>query len=123
MVDHDREPGELTHINVWGKYSVSSINGYQYYLLFVDDASRYVTVEFLKTKDQAAQKVKNYFTHLEVQGKTPKAMHVDRGREFVNDSLLEWLYSKGMEVHMTAPHSPAQNGVTERMNRTLEELV
>jgi len=65
-VDHDAEPGELTHIDVWGKYSVSSINGFQYYLLMVDDASRYVTVEFLKSKDQAVQKVKNYFTHLEV---------------------------------------------------------
>ena len=27
-----------------------------------------------------------------------------------------------MEVHMTTPHSPSQNGVAERMNRTLEEL-
>ena len=121
-VDHDAEPGELTHIDVWGKYSVSSINGSQYYLLMVDDTSRYVTVEFLKSKDQAAQKVKNYFTHLAVQGRTPKAIRIDRGREFVNDSLLEWLYSRGMEVHITAPHSPFQNGVAERMNRTLEEL-
>jgi len=41
------------HVDVWGKYSVTSINGYQYYLLMVDDASQYVTVEFLKSKDQA----------------------------------------------------------------------
>jgi len=66
MVDHDTKAGELTHINVWGKYSVSFINGFQYYLLMVDDASRYVMVEFLKSKDQASQKVKNYFTHLDV---------------------------------------------------------
>jgi transposase InsO family protein len=88
----------------------------------VDDASHYVMVEFLKSKDQAAQKLKNYFTHLEVQGKTPKAMRIDRGREFVNDLLLDWLYLKGMEVHMTAPYSPSQNGIAERMNRTLEKL-
>jgi hypothetical protein len=65
-MEHDSEPGELTHVDVWGKYSVSSINGFQYYLLMVDDASRYVMVEFLKSKDQAMQKLKNYFTHLEV---------------------------------------------------------
>src|SRR5216683_586288 len=64
--EHNTEPGELTHVDVWGKYSVTSINGYQYYLLMVDNASRYVTVEFLKSKDQAGQKVKNYFTHLQV---------------------------------------------------------
>jgi hypothetical protein len=101
---------------------VSSINGYQYYLSFVVNASRYITVKFLKTEDQAAQKVKNYFTHLEVQGKMPKAMHMDHKCEFVNDSLLKWLYSRGMEVHMTAPHSPAQNRVAEQMNWMLEEL-
>ena len=113
MADHNAEPGELTHIDIWGKYSVSSINGYQYYLLMVDDASQYVMVKFLKSKDQAAQKVKNYFTHLEVQGRMPKAICIDCGCEFVNNSLLKWLYSKGMEVHMTTPHSPSQNGVAE----------
>ena len=75
--EHDTEPGDLTHIDVWGKYDVALINNFQYYLLLVDDASWYVIVEFLKTKDQVAQKVKNYFTHLEVMGKKPKAMHID----------------------------------------------
>ena len=120
--EHNTHPGDLTHMDVWGKYDVASINGSQYYLLMVDDASRFVTVEFLKTKDQAAQKVKNYFTHLETQGKSPKAIRIDRGREFLNESLLEWCYSKGMEVHKTAPYSSSQNGVAERMHRTLADL-
>ncbi len=120
--DNDTHPGDLTHIDVWGKYDIASINGYQYYLLMVDDALWFITVEFLKTKDQAAQKVKNYFTHLELQGKSPKAMRIDRGREFVNESLLEWCYSKGMEVHKTAPYSSSQNGIAEHMNRTLADL-
>ncbi len=54
MADHNTEAGELTHIDVWGKYSVSSINGFQYYLLMVDDASWYIMIEFLKSKDQAS---------------------------------------------------------------------
>jgi transposase InsO family protein len=88
----------------------------------VDDASRFVMVEFLKTKDQAAQKVKNYFTHLKMQGKSPKAMRIDHGCEFVNKSLLEWCYSKGMEVHKTAPYSSSQNGVAECMHHMLADL-
>ncbi|KAF9460598.1 hypothetical protein BDZ94DRAFT_1141706, partial [Collybia nuda] len=31
------EPGELTHMDLWGKYSIASINGNQYYIVFVDD--------------------------------------------------------------------------------------
>jgi hypothetical protein len=68
-MEYDLEPRELTHVDIWGKYSVSSINGFQYYLLMVDDALYYVTVEFLKSKDQAMQKLKNYFTHLELKSK------------------------------------------------------
>jgi len=34
----ETDPGELTHIDVWGKYEVTSINGFQYYLLMVDNA-------------------------------------------------------------------------------------
>ena len=48
------KPGELTHIDLWGKYDIMSIHGNSYYLLMVDDASRYITVEFLKAKSVKA---------------------------------------------------------------------
>jgi hypothetical protein len=43
MKDKLSEPGELTHIDLWGKYDVESIHGNSYYLLLIDDASRYMT--------------------------------------------------------------------------------
>ena len=114
--------GELTHMDLWGKYEISSINGHQYYLLLVDDATRYVTVYFLKGKHEAAQQVKNYMTHLHVRGITTHGIRVDRGTEFINKDLQDWCHAKGMEIELTAPYSPSQNGVAERMNRTLVEL-
>jgi hypothetical protein len=71
------EPGELIHIDLWGKYSITSINGNNYYILFVDDAERFSTTEFLKQKGEAPQKVKEYLTHLKTQGRKPKAIRVD----------------------------------------------
>jgi hypothetical protein len=50
VLHRNTQPGELTHIDVWGKYAVRSINNSQYYLLFVDDTKRYMTVDFLKEK-------------------------------------------------------------------------
>jgi hypothetical protein len=120
--DRSTEAGELTHIDLWGKYAVKSINGNQYYLLFVDDSKRYITVEFLKEKSEAAQETINYLTHLIAQGRQPKAIQIDRGKEFVNEKLKQWCKGKGIEIHLTAPYSPSQNGVAERMNRTLAEL-
>src|SRR5262245_7803220 len=116
------EPGGLTHIDLWGKYAIRSINGNQYYLLFVDDSRRYVTVNFLKEKTEAAQGVINYLAHLITQGRTPKAIQIDRGKEFVNEKLDKWCKNKGIDIRLTAPYSPSQNGVAERMNRTLVEL-
>jgi len=68
------QAGKLTHTDLWGKYEIASINGSQYYLLLINDATCYITVRFLKTKDQAAQQTKNYFTYLSVREKQPHAI-------------------------------------------------
>jgi hypothetical protein len=65
---HTKEVGELTHIDLWGKYDTTSLHGRQYYILFVDDSSRYTTVEFLKAKSQASDHIKAYLTYLQNRG-------------------------------------------------------
>ena len=81
-----------------------------------------MTVQFLKSKDQAAQSVSDYITHLNNREITTCTIHVDCGTEFINEPLKTWCMEKGMEIQMTAPYSPSQNGVAERMNHTLVEL-
>ena len=117
-----RKSGELTHIDLWGKYEVASINGHQYYIVFIDDATRFTTINFLKKKDEASIRVKNYMTHLKSCGRIPLAMRIDQGMEFLNDPLVDWCHEHGIDLEPTAPYSPSQNGVAERMNRTLVEL-
>ena len=63
-VTHQTDLRQLTHTNVWGKYEIVSINHNQYFILMIDDATHHISVAFLKTKDQAAQAVKNYLTYL-----------------------------------------------------------
>jgi hypothetical protein len=117
------EPGKLMHIDLWGKYNVVSINGNQYYIVFIDDAGWYTTVNFLKKKDEAVQKVIEYLTHLKTQGRSPKAIRFDHGKEFINETLNKWCHENRIQIQMTAPYSPSQNGVTEWMNRTIVELL
>ena len=53
MASHrDWEPGELTHTDVWGPARVPSLQGYRYYISFIEDATRHVTISFMKTKDE-----------------------------------------------------------------------
>ena len=60
--------------------------------------------------------------YLKAWGKTPCAIRADRGTEFVNETLRGWCNSQGIELQVTAPYSPLQNGVAEWMNHILVEL-
>src|SRR6267142_1320688 len=88
----------------------------------IDDATRYTSLAFLKTKDQAGDKLKQYITHLLTHDKIPCMLCLDKGLEFLNANLQDWCLTKGIEMQTTAPYSPLQNGVAERMNQTLVEL-
>ena len=79
-------------------------------------------MNFLKEKNQASSMLINYLAHLITQDRKPKAIQMDRGKEFVNHTVLEWCTTRGIKLHLTAPYSPSQNGVAKRMNRTLVEL-
>ena len=80
------------------------------------------TIECVKQKSDATQVVINYLAHLKTQGRNPKGIQIDQGKEFVNEKLESWCKEHGMEIRYTAPYSPSQNGIAERMNRTLIEL-
>jgi len=76
-------------------------------LLIVDDATHHTTVEFLKNKSKAAQKVIEYMTHLNTWNKTPHAIQMDRGSEFVKGELISWCDANGIELQLTTPYSPS----------------
>ena len=88
----------------------------------IDDASRFIHVDFLKAKSDTNRFIKNYFIYLKVHGRSPRAIRIDRGTEFLNQDLRLWCADNGIEIQSTAPYSPSQNGIAECMNRTLTEL-
>jgi hypothetical protein len=115
-------PGELTHINIWGKCQTVSIYGNQYYICFVDDYAWHVHLWFLKLKTEAIQKIKDYLTFLKTHNKQPHTICIDGGGKFINHELFKWCQCQGIEIEQTTPYSPLQNGVAERMNCTLVKL-
>ena len=119
QVNHEKttKPGDLTHIDVWGKYDTVSIHCNQYFLLMVDDASQYVTTEFLKEKKEDATKVKKYLAKLISHNKKPKANHIVWGKEFLN--VMTWCQENGIDIQKTAPYLSSKNDIAKRMNHTL----
>ena len=48
-------------------------------------------------------------------------LRTDNGGEYLSGEFKEYLKSRGIRHELTVPYSPQQNGVAERMNRTLME--
>nr|GEX42759.1 retrovirus-related Pol polyprotein from transposon TNT 1-94 [Tanacetum cinerariifolium] len=56
-------------------------------------------------------------------GKTIKSLRSDRGGEYISQDFLDHLKDHGIIAHRTHPYTPQHNGVSERRNRTLLDMV
>ncbi|GJS00582.1 retrovirus-related pol polyprotein from transposon TNT 1-94 [Tanacetum coccineum] len=75
------------------------------------------------SKDEAIDKFVLYKTEVENQlGRKIKVVRSDRGGEYVSP-FAELCAKHGIRHEFTAPYSPQQNGIAERKNRTLKEMV
>ncbi|XP_063942810.1 uncharacterized protein LOC135150440 [Daucus carota subsp. sativus] len=76
-----------------------------------------------KSKDEAIDKFKIYKEEVErQQTETIKTIRSDRGGEYV-EPFGEFCSQHGIIHEVTAPYSPQSNGVDERKNRTLNEMM
>ncbi len=110
---------DLIHSDVFGPVN-PSLNGSRYYVSFTDDFSRYSVIYFIKNKFDVLQKFIQYKCWVEKQcGSKIKTIRFDGGGEFVNNSFKEYLINQGITRKITVPYTPQQNGVAERLNRSL----
>jgi len=91
-------------------------------LTFIDDYSRKVWIYFLKRKNDVYLTFKQWKVLIEKQtGKQIKRLRTDNGMEFCEREFDEFCKNEGIVRHRTVRMTPQQNGVAERMNRTLLE--
>ncbi|KAK1417487.1 hypothetical protein QVD17_26616 [Tagetes erecta] len=113
---------ELIHTDVYGPTSVSSVGGSHYYVTFIDDSTRKVWVYFLKNKSDVFYTFKKWKTAVELETDLKvKCLKSDNGGEYVSKEFRDYCAENGIRMIYTVPGTPQQNGVAERMNRTLNE--
>ena len=118
-----RELLELVHSDVCGKISEKSLGGAQYFLTFTDDKSRYSWVYILHSKDQVFDRFLEWKALVEKSSKKKiKTLRTDNGGEYISTKFETYLKSEGIRHELTEPKTPEQNGVAERLNRTLVEM-
>ncbi|CDF77556.1 Retrovirus-related Gag-Pol polyprotein [Chondrus crispus] len=115
---------DLVHSDVCGPLEVQSIGGSRYFITFVDDHSNWVVVYTMRNKSEAFAKYKLYEQFAQTHtGRKVKVLRTDRGGEYLSTEFKSYLDSNGTQHQLTTAYTPEQNGVAERLNRTLIDLV
>ena len=122
-VERNSEPLDLIHTDICDMKSIPSHGGKKYFITFIDDCTRYCYVYLLNSKDEAIDAFKKYKIEVENQlNKKIKMIRSDRGGEY-EFPFQEICLENGIIHQMTAPYTPQHNGVAERKNRTLKEMM
>ncbi|CAI7759841.1 unnamed protein product [Closterium sp. NIES-54] len=116
-------PLDLVHLDVWGPALVPARGGYRYFLVIVDDHSRYVSVHLLHTKVAVPEVLMAWVKRAQTTfDRKVKRLHSDGGGEFCNDKLKAFCSSESIQQNFTLSDSPQQNGIAESRNHTLVQI-
>ena len=115
-------PLELVHSDVCGKMDQKSLGGAEYFLTLLDDKTHHAWVYPLRMKDEVFQRFREWQAEVEnFSGRKVKTLRTDNGGEFTSNNFQAHLKACGIWHELTIPKTPEQNGVAERLNRTLVE--
>jgi transposase InsO family protein len=93
-------------------------------MTLIDDVSRFCYVYLLKTKDEVVDYFKIYKAEVENQlERKIKRLRSNRGGEFFPKVFDDFCAEHGIIHERTPPYSPESNGIVERKNCTLTDLV
>ena len=105
-------PLELIHSDLCGPMQQKSFGGCCYFMLLIDDFTKFTTVYFLKKKSEAAECFKADKTHVERvhhgKGKNHviKSVRTDGGGEYTGNAFQSELRRCGIEFQSTVPYTP-----------------
>ena len=114
----------IVHSDVCGKTETKSLGGAEYFVTFMDDQSRYVWTYVLKHESEVFKKFSEWKAMVErSSGMKLKKFRTGNGGEYTSNEFEEYLRKDGVKHETSVPKNPQQNGVGERLNRTLIESV
>jgi transposase InsO family protein len=124
---------EIIHTDICGPFSVKYVDGFDSFITFTDDFSCYGYIYPLKERSEALDKFKIFKTKIENQHNIKiKIVRSDRGGEYyghhtsygqVPGPFARFLQENGIVAQYSMSDDPQQNGVPERCNRTLMDMV
>ena len=119
-----KEIFELVHTDVCGPFDVATMSGHRYFVTFIDDMSRFCFTYLIKLKSEVFAKFEEFSAMISnAHGKRVKILRSDNGGEYSSMEFKEYMRTRGIQHQTTVAYTPQQNGLAERMNRTLLDSV
>nr|GEV88975.1 retrotransposon protein, putative, Ty1-copia subclass [Tanacetum cinerariifolium] len=104
--------------------NIISIYNDRYFITFTDDYSRYGYVYLLKHEQEVFETFKVFKNESRKSTqKDYKGTSSDRGDKYINQEFKDYLKACGIVQQLTPPYTPQHNGVSERRNCTLLDMV
>ncbi|CAI7868614.1 unnamed protein product [Closterium sp. NIES-53] len=109
------EPFKTLHLDAWGPASRPGPERESFFLVVVDDYSRYTTVfPLAKKSDVTSTLIRWLLTTADTHGRRVSCLHFDREGEFCSGILAGFCRKQAIRQSRTLPESPQHNGVAER---------
>jgi len=110
--------------DVCGPFDVEGHSRCKYFVTFIDGFSHYIRVKPIRTKDEASKTLMDWIVCSEVEtGEKVNLLRTDGGGEYIGNDFQRWLKGKGVHHEVMNASTPQKNGVAERLNRTLLEMI
>uniref|UniRef100_A0AAV1V3K5 Integrase catalytic domain-containing protein n=1 Tax=Peronospora matthiolae TaxID=2874970 RepID=A0AAV1V3K5_9STRA len=109
--------------DVLGPITPASRSTYRYVATFMMMNSRFAMVFPLRKKSEVTKALKRCCHDIKIEcGLDVKVLRSDNGGEYRNDEMTRFCHQKMIKQEFTVPYNPEQNGMAERLNRTLVEM-
>ncbi|KAI5353156.1 hypothetical protein L3X38_006049 [Prunus dulcis] len=110
-------PFQRIHSDVWGPSRQKSIDGFRYYVSFIDECTSYLWLYPLFNKSGVFEEFHKFYALVTNQFKaTIQYFQSDGGGEFISRQFSSFLDSKRIIHQVSCPYTPQQNGLAERKN-------
>jgi hypothetical protein len=102
-----KETLDSIHSYVRGPMTVAYMNGYLYYVLFIDYHSQKTWIYFLKNKDGFLAKFQEFKDWVENQTRRKiKVLRSDNGGEYTSKYFSSFCIEAGIKREFTVPYNP-----------------
>ncbi|KAA8550319.1 hypothetical protein F0562_002003 [Nyssa sinensis] len=117
-------PFDLVQSDIWGPAPTPTEGGSRYFVIFVDDYSRYTWIYLLQHRSELTTVYQNFHKMVQTQFScTIKTFRSDNAMEYKDKSFLALLQHNGTVSHHSCPYTSQQNSRAERKHRHILDTV